>query len=658
MSLLTVTMIVILAPLIGALLAGFFRKPLGPVGAQSITLFGVGISLFLSIWVAIRILTHQDSVLDINLYTWASGGSMFPYVMHIGLLIDSLTVVMMVVVSFVSFLVHLYSVGYMAGDPGYQRFFAYISLFTFMMLMLVTANNFLQLFFGWEGVGLVSYLLIGFWYHKESALQGSMKAFLVNRVGDFGFVLGIGLVLAYAGSIDYQTVFQQVPLMTNEHLSLFPGHSWSVITIISLLLFVGAMGKSAQVPLHVWLPESMEGPTPISALIHAATMVTAGVFMVARISPLIEYSSTALNVVLIIGGTGALMTGILALVMNDIKRVVAYSTLSQLGYMMVAMGASAYSAGIFHLLTHACFKALLFLGAGSVIMGMHHEQDMRKMGGLARKMPITYLCFLIGTLALCALPPFAGFFSKDTIVEAAHLAKLPGAGYAYYCVLLGAFVTAAYSFRSFFMVFHGKTRLSTEDYSHVHESAWVIWLPLVLLAIPSLMLGFVLYQPMILEQPGLLANALKILPEHHVLLTISHEIHSATEALQESISSPVFWLTILGIVSAWLCYIVFPSIPGILASRFRWIYLILLEKYGFDWFNEHVFINGTKGLGRLFYRVSDQKLIDGLFVNGSADLVSAFSRRTRGLQNGYLFSYVALMMLVLFGFLGWFLYYR
>jgi len=655
---LTASLIVILAPLVGSLVAGLLRKQIGRVVAHTVTILGVGISFALSVFVAARILGHHDVVLDTNLYTWASGGSLFPYAMHIGLLIDSLTVVMMVIVSFVSLLVHIYSIGYMAEDGGYQRFFSYISLFTFMMLMLVTSNNFLQLFFGWEGVGLVSYLLIGFWYHKESANQGSLKAFLVNRVGDFGFVLGIGLVLAYTGSLDYHTVFQQAPLVANEHLTLLHGHSWSVITITCLLLFVGAMGKSAQVPLHVWLPESMEGPTPISALIHAATMVTAGVFMVARISPFIEYSSTALSFVLVIGATGAFFTGILALVMNDIKRVVAYSTLSQLGYMMVAMGASAYSAGIFHLLTHACFKALLFLGAGSVIIGMHHEQDMRKMGGLARKMPITYITYLIGTLALCAVPPFAGFFSKDTIIEAAKLSMMPGAHYAYWCVLLGAFVTAGYSFRSFFMVFHGTPRMEAKAYAHVHESPWVVWLPLVLLAIPSVILGYVLYMPMLFTEPSLLSDAVRVMAAHNVLLEMGKEVPSAWDPLKHVMLSAVFWLTMAGIGFAWLCYSVLPGIPDFFARHLRWIYAILLEKYGFDWFNEHVFINGSKGLGRIFYRAGDQVIIDGAFVNGAGHLVNWFSKRSRMMQNGYLYAYVALMMFGLFGFLAWFLLLR
>ncbi|MCR9192479.1 MAG: NADH-quinone oxidoreductase subunit L [Gammaproteobacteria bacterium] len=655
MSILTSCLLIVLAPLVGSVVAGLLRKQIGRVGAHSVTILGVGISLVLSVMVAIAILTKQEAVLNVNLYTWATGGDVFPYAFHIGFLIDSLTAVMMVIVTFVSFLVHIYSIGYMSDDDGYQRFFSYISLFTFMMLMLVTANNFLQLFFGWEGVGLVSYLLIGFWYHKESAIQGSLKAFLVNRVGDFGFLLGIGLVLATAGSLDYQTVFHAADQMANQQITIFSGHAWSVVTVTCLLLFVGAMGKSAQVPLHVWLPESMEGPTPISALIHAATMVTAGVFMVARISPLMELSDTALTVILVIGGTGALFTGILALVMSDVKRVVAYSTLSQLGYMMVAMGASAYSAGIFHLLTHACFKALLFLGAGSVIIGMHHEQDMRKMGGLWRKMPVTYVTFVIGSLALCAVPPFAGFFSKDTIIEAAGLSTLPGASYAYWCVLLGALVTALYTFRALFLVFHGQPRMDKKTWSHVHESPWVVWLPLVLLAIPSIFLGYVLYRPMLFADPALLSNAIKVLPAHNVLGVLAQEVNTPFVALQHAVFSPVFWLTLLGIVLTWVFYILYPSVPDVIVQRCKWIYSILINKYGFDWFNEHVLMNGAKSLGRMFYRVGDQTMIDGAVVNGTGRLVRWFAGRSRTMQDGYLYHYVFAMILGVFGFLMWFL---
>lgn len=655
MSILQCCLVIVLAPLIGSVIAGFFRKQIGRIGAHRVTIAGVGLAFGLSVYVASVILSGHTPILNTNLYTWANGGTLFPYAFHLGFLIDPLTVVMMVIVTFVSLLVHIYSIGYMVDDDGYQRFFSYISLFTFMMLMLVTGNNFLQLFFGWEGVGLVSYLLIGFWYHKESANLGSMKAFLVNRVGDFGFVLGIGLVLAYTGSLDYATVFKNVNSLANETIALFSGHTWSVVTVTSLLLFVGAMGKSAQVPLHVWLPESMEGPTPISALIHAATMVTAGVFMVARISPLIELSTTALSVVIVIGATGALFTGILALVMNDIKRVVAYSTLSQLGYMMVAMGASAYSAGIFHLLTHACFKALLFLGAGSVIIGMHHEQDMRKMGGLWRKMPITYVTFLIGTLALCAVPPFAGFFSKDTIIEAAKISEIPGSSYAYFCVAAGAMITALYSFRSFFMTFHGKPRMDEDTFAHVHESPWVVWVPLVVLAIPSIILGYIMYMPMLFSKHTLLSPSLFVLPQHNVLAELREEIISPMATMTHALGSMVFWITLGGILLAYIGYVAFPQIPAFMARLLSWPYRLLLNKYGFDSFNDLVFVRGGKSLGRLFYRVGDQELIDGLFVNGTGRTVKWFAFKSRVMQSGYIYHYVAVMVFGLFGFLCWLL---
>lgn len=656
MSIIQCTSVIVFAPLLCSIIAGFFRNQIGRKGAHTVTIGGVALSLALSIGLAISFEIGAAEITNYNLYTWASGGDFFPYAFHIGFMIDPLTVVMLLVVTFVSLLVHIYSIGYMADDPGYQRFFSYISLFTFMMLMLVTSNNFLQLFFGWEGVGLVSYLLIGFWYQKESAIEGSLKAFIVNRVGDFGFILGIGLVLAYVGSLDYAQVFKSAPVLANSNIEIFSGHSWSVVTVVCLLLFVGAMGKSAQVPLHVWLPESMEGPTPISALIHAATMVTAGVFMMARISPMLELSTTALSTVLVIGATGALFTGILALVMNDIKRVVAYSTLSQLGYMMVAMGASAYSAGIFHLLTHACFKALLFLGAGSVIIGMHHEQDMRKMGGLKSKMPITYITFIIGNLALCAVPPFAGFFSKDTIIEAAGLTGIPGGRYAYFCVVAGAMITAIYSFRSLFMTFHGKPRMDAKTFDHVHESPRVVWLPLVILAVPSVLIGLVLYMPMLFNKPSILSDSVFVLAQHDVLAEIAKEVSSPWQAMLHAPTSLVFWLTVLGIFIAWLCYIAVPKLPEILATRLSWIYRILMNKYGFDWFNEHFFMNGTKSIGSVFYKVADRRLIDGLIVNGSGKTIGWLAKKTRTVQSGYLYQYVAVMVLGIFGFLFWFLY--
>ena len=648
-------LIIVLLPLLSSIIAGIFRHVVGRAGAHTITIAAMTMSFALSSYVAFMVLTGAVPALNSNLYTWASGGELFPFAFHIGFLIDPLSVLMMVIVTFVSLLVHIYSIGYMADDDGYQRFFSYISLFTFMMLMLVTGNNFLQLFFGWEGVGLVSYLLIGFWYHKESALQGSLKAFLVNRVGDFGFILGIGLVLAYVGSLDYDTVFHAAPSLATETIDIFHGHSWSLVTVICLLLFVGAMGKSAQVPLHVWLPESMEGPTPISALIHAATMVTAGVFMVARISPLMELSATALSFVLVIGATGALFTGLLALVMNDIKRVVAYSTLSQLGYMMAAMGASAYSAGVFHLLTHACFKALLFLAAGSVIIGMHHEQDMRKMGGLWRKMPITYVTFLIGSLALCALPPFAGFYSKDTIIEAVKLSHAAGSHYAYFCVATGAMVTALYSFRAFFMTFHGKPRMDAHTFSHVHESPWVVWFPLVMLAIPSVMIGYVLYWPMLFAKPALLSPSLFVLPQHNVLAKLAHEAVSPWYAGLHSVDSPIFWLTLIGIGLSVVCYLWVTTLPGFFVKKFSWVYRLLVDKYGFDTFNDYVFVRGVKALGRFFYGFGDSMVIDGFFVNGTGRTVKWFAVRGRAFQNGYLYHYVAVMVFGILGFLCWLL---
>ncbi|HAT8859324.1 TPA: NADH-quinone oxidoreductase subunit L [Legionella pneumophila subsp. pneumophila] len=653
MSIQQVCLVIVLTPLVGSAIAGFFRNQIGRVGAHTVTILGVAISLVCSIFLAWGLFSGSIPNTNSLVYHWASGGALIPYEFNIGFLIDPLSVVMLVIVNFVSLLVHVYSIGYMADDDGYQRFFSYISLFTFMMLMLVSANNFLQLFFGWEGVGLVSYLLIGFWYQKESAIEGSLKAFLVNRVGDFGFVLGIGLIFAYAGSLDYEKVFTSANYLASQNIELFSGYSWSLITVICLLLFVGAMGKSAQVPLHVWLPESMEGPTPISALIHAATMVTAGVFMIARISPLIELSTAALSTVLVIGATGALFTGILALVMNDIKRVVAYSTLSQLGYMMVAMGASAYSAGMFHLLTHACFKALLFLGAGSVIIGMHHEQDMRKMGGLWNKMPITYVTYVIGSLALCAFPPFAGFYSKDTIIEAAQLSLIPGSSYAYFCVTAGAMVTALYTFRSLFMTFHGKPRMDEHTLSHIHESPWVVWLPLVLLAIPSIILGYVLYMPILFDTPTLLGSSIFVLPEHNVLAELAHEVSSPFASAVHAIYSLPFWITVLGAVIAWVCYIATPSIPGYLARYFSIIYSILLNKYGFDRFNELFFVKGARGLGIAFYKIGDQKLIDGAVVNGSGRLVRWFSGKGRKIQSGYIYHYATVMVFGLLAFLCW-----
>lgn len=648
MNNLQLCIITIFAPLVGAIVAGIFHKQVGKSGAHFVTIAGVFISFICSLWIAANFY-YNPQVVNTQFYTWASGAGYFPYNFSLGFLIDPLTIMMLVIVSFVSLLVHIYSMGYMAQDPSYQRFFSYISLFTFMMFMLVTANNFLQLFFGWEGVGLVSYLLIGFWYTKESALQGSLKAFLINRVGDFGFILGIGLIFSLVGSLDYNATFSAANKIASQNIELFAGHPWPVINVICILLFVGAMGKSAQVPLHVWLPESMEGPTPISALIHAATMVTAGVFMVARLSPLYELSQFALSFILIIGATGALFTGLLAIVMDDIKKVIAYSTLSQLGYMMVAMGLSVYSAGMFHLLTHACFKALLFLAAGSVIVGMHHKQDMKFMGGLKTKMPITYITFLIGSLALCALPPFSGFYSKDTIIDAASLASVPGSSYAYVCVLLGAMVTALYTFRALLLTFHGKPRMP--DFDHIQESPRSIVFPLIMLAIPSVVIGFILYKPMLFG--NFFQNSIYVAPQHNLLKLIAEENPGPVAAALHGLTSLTFLFTISGIIIALLGYLVFPALPAKITHYCKTPYKVLCNKYGFDNFYDLVFVRGAKAFGRLFYQISDKRIIDGLVVNGSGQFVKWLSKKSRRVQSGYLYHYVMIMGVSLLLMISW-----
>lgn len=647
------SLIIVLMPLFGGLLAGFFGKALGKTGAHFITVSGVGIAFLAACLLAKTMIIDHAPVFNRTLYVWAISGS---FQFNIGFLIDQLTALMVLTVTFVSLVVHVYSIGYMHGDPGYQRFFSYISMFTFAMLTLVMANNFLQLFFGWEGVGLVSYLLIGFWFKRESAAEGSLKAFLVNRVGDFGFLLGIAALFNYFNSTDYASVFARAALVADTaHITLFPGMEWSAITVACILLFIGAMGKSAQVPLHVWLPESMEGPTPISALIHAATMVTAGIYLVARLSPLYEYSETALSVVLVIGATGALFMGILALVQNDIKRIVAYSTLSQLGYMVAALGASAFSAGIFHLMTHACFKALLFLAAGSVILALHHEQDIRNMGNLKKYMPITYVTFLIGALALAAIPPFSGFYSKDMIIEAIHLSQLKGAGYAYSCVLLGTFITALYIFRGFFLVFHSNERIAPSVQAHLHESPPVVWLPLVILAIPSALLGFLILEPMLFDQNSWFGHSIFVMPQHNVLSQLAQEYQGIASLTVNAFSHAAFWLALAGVATAWLCYQHKPELPKLLTAKLAVIYKILVNKYGFDAFNDLIFVRGGKALARWLYQVSDIKVIDGFMVNGSGRAISWLSQMTRRMQSGYLYHYALVMVLGLLFLLLWLL---
>ena len=637
-----------LASLFGAVVAGLFGKQIGRAGAHWVTILGVATSFVLSLIVLKDLVIDGGEIYNQAVYTWmVSDGIRF----EVGFLIDNLTALMMTVVTSVSLMVHIYTIGYMHDDPGYQRFFSYISLFTFSMLMLVMSNNFMQLFFGWEAVGLVSYLLIGFWYKKETAIYANMKAFLVNRVGDFGFLLGIACILMYTGSLDYYQVFGQAGELSSNQIEIFSGHPWSAITVACILLFIGAMGKSAQVPLHVWLPDSMEGPTPISALIHAATMVTAGIFMVSRMSPLFELSEVALSFVLIIGSITAFFMGLIGIVQNDIKRVVAYSTLSQLGYMTVALGASAYSVAIFHLMTHAFFKALLFLAAGAVIIAMHHEQDIRKMGGLKKYLPITYWVSLIGSLALIGFPGSSGYFSKDAIIEAVHHSSIPGAGFAYIMVLLGVFITAFYSFRMFFLVFHGEERMDQHTKDHLHEPPAVVWVPLVLLAIPSAIIGWLTVDSVVFGD--FFEKALLTLREHDMVELLKEEYHGQfTMVLHGFLGLPVY-LAAAGVISAWYIYMKNPSIAENIKNRAAFLYQLLDQKYYFDRINEIVFAGGSRVLGTVLWRVGDGIMIDGLVVNGSARVVGWFSGFIRVIQTGYLNHYAFAMVTGLILLLGW-----
>lgn len=652
MNIQTLATIIVLAPLVGAILAYLLGKVFNRNWAHYCAITSVGLSTVLSMYVLYELVWGGAASLNANVYTWASVGSLE---FHIGFLIDKLTAMMMVVVTSVSLMVHVYTIGYMHDDDGYQRFFSYIAFFTFAMLSLVMSNNFLQLFFGWEAVGLASYLLIGFWFERPSAVFANLKAFLVNRVGDFGFLLGIGLIYWLFGSLDYATVFAQIPAVV-KHMPQMPfiGETpISVMTLICIFLFIGAMGKSAQVPLHVWLPDSMEGPTPISALIHAATMVTAGVFMIARMSPLFEYSEVALSTILIIGAITALFMGILGLVQNDIKRVIAYSTLSQLGYMMVAIGASGYAEGLFHLMTHAFFKALLFLGAGSVIIAMHHEQDMRNMGGLRKYMPITYWTMLIGSLALCGIPPFAGFYSKELIIEAVKLSTLPGASFAYWAAVISVFVTALYSFRLFFLVFHTKERMDAQTRSHLHESPAVVWWPLVILAIPSVVIGGLCIETFLFENPGYFDNSITVLPYHDPNIYLSEHFPGVWGSILHAPFTLPFWLALAGIGAAWLCYERYPQVPTWFQQKFSFIYYILINKYGFDAFNQKVFANGVRKLGTFLWQTGDVTLIDNGMVNGSAKSVGFASRILRHWQSGYLYQYALVMIVGLVILVSW-----
>ncbi|AKZ64074.1 NADH:ubiquinone oxidoreductase subunit L [Herbaspirillum hiltneri N3] len=681
-----------LAPLAGSAIAGllgtkFFGNVVGRKVSHTATILGVLIALIISVQTLLAVI--DGATYNGTLYTWMTVAGLK---LEVGFLIDSLTAMMMCVVTFVSLMVHVYTIGYMKDDDGYNRFFSYISLFTFSMLMLVMSNNFLQLFFGWEAVGLVSYLLIGFWYTRPTAIKANMKAFLVNRVGDFGFILGIGLLLAYAGSMNYGEVFAKRGELAQLTL---PGTDWMLLTVACICLFVGAMGKSAQFPLHVWLPDSMEGPTPISALIHAATMVTAGIFMVTRMSPLFELSDTALSVILVIGAITALFMGFLGTMQTDIKRVVAYSTLSQLGYMTVALGASAYSVAVFHLMTHAFFKALLFLGAGSVIIGMHHDQDMRNMGGLRKYMPITWITSLLGSLALIGTPFFSGFYSKDSIIEAAAESHLAGSGFAYFAVLASVFVTAFYSFRMYFMVFHGEERFGKadahghddhhapaaahgahDDHAHdahghdddahddhehhglapgqkPHESPLVVTLPLILLAIPSVIIGFFAISPLVFGD--FFKNVIFVGENHKALEELAHEFHGPIAMAVHSLTSAPLWLAIAGVVTAYYFYMVNPRVPAWFKDKFSAIYTLLDNKYYMDKFNDVVFAGGARMLGSGLWTIGDKGLIDGLVVNGSAKVVNWFSKVTRLWQSGYIYHYAFVMIIGVLGFLVWFM---
>ncbi|MDG1074128.1 MAG: NADH-quinone oxidoreductase subunit L [Methylophilaceae bacterium] len=646
-----------LLPLIASAIVGLFGSRLPRSAAHWLTILGVAGAFILSAFVFKA--TLAGFIHNANLYTWLVSGDIR---FSVGFLIDNLTAMMMVVVTFVSLMVHIYTIGYMHEDSGYSRFFSYISLFTFAMLMLVMSNNFMQLFFGWEAVGLVSYLLIGFWYTRPTAIYANLKAFLVNRVGDFGFLLGIGLVLAYTGSLDYAEVFKAAPTLSETTISLFANTPWSLMTVSCILLFVGAMGKSAQVPLHVWLPDSMEGPTPISALIHAATMVTAGIFMVARMSPLFEMSTTALSFVMTIGAITALFMGLLGVIQNDIKRVVAYSTLSQLGYMTVALGASAYSVAIFHLMTHAFFKALLFLGAGSVIMGMHHDQDIRNMGNLKQYFPVTWITSLIGSLALIGIPFFAGFYSKDSIIEVVKFSHIPGSGFAYFAVIAGVFITAFYSFRLYFMVFHGAEKWrevrphAHDDHLHhglkpdqdPHEPGWVVKLPLILLAIPSLLIGYIAIQPMLFGDffRGVIVINAELHPAMEHLAHHFHDVlHTPSGMAIHGLLTLPFALAILGVATAWLFYMKRPDIPAVIQQRLSLLNRVLENKYGFDHFNEVFFAGGSRFIGNKLWQIVDLQLIDGAIVNGTAKLIGKLSSVVRQLQSGMIYHYAFAMII-------------
>jgi NADH-quinone oxidoreductase subunit L len=649
-----------LLPLFAALFAGFFGRRVPRHWSHWVCCAAVGISFILSAVVLYKVVVLGFTEINVTLYTWLDLGSTK---LTIGFLVDPLSALMMVVVTLVSFLVHVYTIGYMKDDPGYARFFSYIAFFTFSMLMLVMSDNFLQMFFGWEGVGLASYLLIGFWHTRPSATKAGMKAFLMNRVGDFGFIVGIGLLFATLGTLNFGEIFARVDELQGLNVSLWPGLEWSLLTVACIGLFVGAMGKSAQVPLHTWLPDSMEGPTPISALIHAATMVTAGIFMVARMSPVFEGSDTALSLMIIVGATTAISMAVLGLVQNDIKRVVAYSTLSQLGYMTVALGASAYSAAIFHLMTHAFFKALLFLAAGSVIIALHHEQDLRKMGGLRKLMPITYVTSLIGAWALVGLPPFSGFFSKEPIIEAARFATVTGHTYAYWALTLGVFLTACYTFRMIFLAFHGAPRYGASSHgshkaSHKEhheapkESPKVVTIPLIVLAVCSVFAGILFITPMLFGDyfgTSIYGNYVA----HDAMARLYANWQGVLHYLLHAFQTLPFWLALAGIATAWYFTLSAPTAADRLVKTLGAAYGVLKHHFYIDAFYERVIVRGTHSAASWFVRGGERFWSEGVLVQGTTRLVQWGAQSLRYLQTGYLYHYAFAMVLGLLVLMTW-----
>lgn len=641
--------LIIFLPLASAIVVGLFGNIIKKKWVNIISISFMFIATILSTFVFFGFLYGKMRPINTTLYVWGSSGVLN---LSVGFLIDKLSTLMLMAVTFISFVVHVYSTGYMQKDAGYNRFFSYLSLFTFAMLMLVIANNFLQLFFGWEICGLLSYLLIGFWFKRTSAVNAGMKAFLINRVADIAFILGIGAIYVYFGSLEYKHVFANVHYMSSigREISLFLSPSVSVISFICICLFIGAMGKSAQVPLHVWLPDSMEGPTPISALIHAATMVGAGVFLVARMSPLFEYSDAALNFILIIGSVTCLFMGLLSVIQNDIKRIIAYSTLSQLGYMMIAAGSSLYTLAIFHLFTHGFIKALLFLGAGSVIIGMYKEQDIRKMGNLKKYMPITFVTMLIASFSLVGFPSLSGFFSKDLIIQGLYHSNLAFAPIAHFVAVVGVFITALYTFRLIFIVFYNKEKMDDYKKENLKESPLVIWVSLIVLLIPSIFVGGFFYNNIL---DGELLNGVKILSSHSAFATLNAYKVNVFEFILKGFVSIEFLLVLLGIITSWLCYVKYTDLPEKIIKKIKPVYFVLSKKYWVDYLYQKYIVSFVKEVGWFFWVYIDKWFINGICVHGVSTTVTKVSIVVRKMQTGYLYHYVLFMIISLFAFLAW-----